>query len=90
MQTLDRSKPSYILAYESILNAESILRMQRLEDTQVVKYKKIKLVKLFPLIPKVGDIQQLWVDFMKMNRTIRSTRLPMSVVQAFRNDSQNW
>ena len=35
-------------------------------------FAKVNLVTLFPSIPNIGDIQEIWADFFKLNASIRS------------------
>ena len=51
---------------------------------------KVNLVTLFPSIPNIGDIQEIWADFFKLNASIRFTTMSSDSISAFQADAKSW
>ena len=102
--SLDKSKATNIAAYESFLNHECKISFHFYvrQDSHTLKWRdlngpekyrlfsKVNLVLLFPTVPKIGIIQELWVDFMKLNDIIRSDSPSDPEITALKEDARTW
>ena len=53
-------------------------------------FKKIELPDLFPNLPRVSIIQQVWKQFMVLNESIRSEALTEAEISKFATDVKSW
>ena len=104
MRSLDKSKATNIAAYESFLNHECKIcfHFYVCQDSHTLKWRdlngpekyrlfsKINLVLLFPTVPKIDMIQELWFDFMKLIDIIRSDSPSDTEISGLKEDARTW
>lgn len=104
VQKFDRSKATNMSKYQSFLQDECNISFQFYvcQDSKSIKWRdlkgpekyrlfsKINLITLFPSVPRISDIQELWTGFMKLNRIIRSTTLSTDTIRVFKSDAREW
>ena len=103
LQSLNRTTAKNVAAYESFLNNECQIPFQfYISDSKTLKWRdltgpekyrllrKIQLPLLFPNIPMVETLQEIWNEFSKLNACIRSDSLTTETISAFESDAQQW
>ena len=103
LQSLNRTTAKNVAPYESFLNNECQIPFQfYISDSKTLKWRdltgpekyrllrKIQLPLLFPNIPMVETLQEIWNEFSKLNACIRSDSLTTETISAFESDAQQW
>ena len=102
--TLDRSKARNVTEYEFFLQNTCKIPFQFYvcQDSRSLKWRdltgpekyklfqKIDLTNLFPNLPNVEFIQQIWTQFLLLNESIRSETLSSAEISAFASDAKSW
>lgn len=101
---LDRSLACHVTEYECFMqNTYKIpFKFYICQDSRSLKwrdltgpekyklFKKIELPNLFPNLPRVSIIQQVWKQFMVLNESIHSEALTEAEISKFATDVTSW
>ena len=101
---LDKTKATNIANYESFIrntckipfkfyvSEESCtLKWRDLNGTEKYKFfKLVNLPSLFPELPQVTLVQEIWVKFMSLNKCIKSEKLSSEQILKLADDAKQW
>ena len=102
--SLDRSKARNVTEYEFFLQNTCKIQFQFYicQDSRSLKWRdltgpekyklfqKVDLTNLFPNLPNVELIQQIWTQFLLLNESVRSETLSSAEISTFASDAKSW